>query len=71
MAAFLNCFLNIGPTLHADHGFEVPATPGGQFTSLLTVSLGGKGVIDNVINATGGPAQGADTIPVNVVSFPN
>jgi hypothetical protein len=41
-----------------------------QFTSLLTVSLGGMGVIDNVINNTGGPAEGADTIPVSLVSFP-
>jgi hypothetical protein len=65
------CFFNVDPTIHADHGFEAPASPAVQFISLLTVSLGGKGVIDNVINATGGPAQGAATIPVNVVSFPN
>jgi hypothetical protein len=37
---------------------------------LLTVSLGGYGVIDHVINSTGGPAQGTATVPVTVVNFP-
>jgi hypothetical protein len=37
---------------------------------LLTVSLGGNGVIDHVINNTGGPAQGTATVPVTVVNFP-
>jgi hypothetical protein len=48
----------------------VPATPGVRFHSAMTVSLGGVGVIDHVINNTGGPAQGASTIPVNVTTFP-
>jgi hypothetical protein len=41
-----------------------------KFHSLLTVSLGGNGVIDHVINNTGGPAQGTDTVPSKVVQFP-
>jgi hypothetical protein len=64
------CFLDVNPTIHADHGFEVPVAPGVQFHSLLTVSLGGMGVIDNVINNTGGPTEGTGTLPVTLVSFP-
>jgi len=40
------------------------------FALLLTVSLGGVGVIDHVVNNTGAAAQGPGTIPVNLVSFP-
>ncbi|MDB6008430.1 MAG: Coagulation factor 5/8 type domain protein [Gammaproteobacteria bacterium] len=63
------CFFNVNPTIQADRGFEVPVAPGVQFHSLLTVPLGG-GMIDNVINSTGGPAQGTSAVPVSVVSFP-
>lgn len=64
------CVFNADPTIHATRGFEVPVTPGVKLHSLVTVSLGGVGVIDHVVNDTGGPAQGAATIPVNVVSYP-
>jgi hypothetical protein len=64
------CFFNVDPTIHATRGFEVPVTAGVKLHDLLTVSLGGNGVIDHVVNDTGGPAQGAATIPVNIVSFP-
>jgi hypothetical protein len=64
------CYFNVDPSIHADRGFEVPQTPGVKFHSLLTVSLGGNGVIDHVINNTGGPAQGVETVPSKVVQFP-
>jgi hypothetical protein len=64
------CFFNVDPTVKAARGFEVPVTPGVRLRSVLTVSLGGNGSISNVVNDTGGPAQGTATIPVNVVSFP-
>ncbi len=64
------CFFNVDPTIHATRGFEVPVTAGVKLHDLLTVSLGGNGVIDHVVNDTGGPAQGAATIPINIVSFP-
>jgi hypothetical protein len=64
------CFFNVDPTIHATRGFEVPVTAGVKLHDILTVSLGGNGVIDHVVNDTGGPAQGAATIPVNIVSFP-
>jgi hypothetical protein len=64
------CYFNVNPAIHSAHGFEVPAVAGVKFHSLLTVSLGGVGVIDHVINNTGAAAQGASTIPVDLVSFP-
>ena len=64
------CNFNGNPAVHADRGFEVPVTSGVRMHDLLTVSLGGMGVIDHVINNTGGPAQGTATVPVTVVTFP-
>jgi hypothetical protein len=64
------CFFNVDPTIHATRGFEVPVTAGVKLHDLLTVSLGGVGTIDHVVNDTGAPAQGSATIPVNIVSYP-
>jgi hypothetical protein len=64
------CFFHANPTIHASRAFEAPVTSGVKFHDLLTVSLGGVGVIDHVINDTGAAAQGSATIPVNLVSFP-
>jgi len=42
-----------------------------RFHDLLTVSLGGNGTIDHVINTTGAAAaQGTATVPVDLVSYP-
>ena len=64
------CFFNVDPTIHATRAFEVPVAPGVKLHDILTVSLGGVGTIDHVVNDTGAAAQGAATIPVNIVSFP-
>ena len=64
------CFFNVDPTIAAARGFEAPNIAGVKFHDLLTVSLGGKGSITNVINTTGGAAAGTDTVPSNLVSYP-
>jgi hypothetical protein len=64
------CFFNVNPAIHAARGFEVPDTPGVRLHDILTVSLGGVGTIDHVVNNTGAAAQGVQTIPVNLVSYP-
>jgi hypothetical protein len=64
------CYFNVDPTIHSDRGFEVPVNAGVKLHNLLTVSLGGNGVIDHVVNNTGGPAQGTATVPSYVVNFP-
>lgn len=50
-------FFNVNPDLHASRGFEVPNAPGVRFHNLVTVSLGGVGTIDRVINDAGDPAN--------------
>jgi hypothetical protein len=64
------CFFDVDPTIRTAHAFEAPRRPGVVFHDLLTVSLNGAGVIEHVINDVGGPAQGADTVPVDVVRYP-
>src|SRR5450755_1509125 len=63
------CYFNVNPAVVADHAFEAPNTPGVQFHDLLTVSLGGVGVIEHLINSTGG-ATPSNTTPVDVTSYP-
>ena len=53
----------------ADHAFETPTGSGIHFHDILTVSLGGVGVIEHVINETGG-ATPSNTTPVDITTFP-
>ncbi|MEV0314752.1 discoidin domain-containing protein [Nonomuraea fuscirosea] len=64
------CYFNVNPSVVAERGFETPVNAGVRFHDLLTVSLGGNGTIAHVVNDTGGPAQGTDTIPVKIVTYP-
>ncbi|MFE3943097.1 coagulation factor 5/8 type domain-containing protein [Streptomyces sp. NPDC059118] len=64
------CFFDVDPTIRQDHGFQAPVKPGVRFHDLLVVSLGGKGQYEHVINGTGSPTSGSDTVPSKVVSFP-
>ncbi|MFJ6430996.1 coagulation factor 5/8 type domain-containing protein [Streptomyces sp. NPDC091416] len=64
------CYFNVDPTIRQDHGFQAPVKPGVKFHDLLVVSLGGQGQYEHVINNTGSPTSGTDTIPSQVVSFP-
>jgi hypothetical protein len=64
------CYFNVDPSIVDEHSFEVPNNAGVKFHDLLTVSLGGNGIINHVINSTGAAAQGTNTVPVNVVSYP-
>ena len=63
------CYFNVNPAVVADHAFEAPSGSGIHFHDLLTVSLGGVGVIEHVINSTGG-ATPSNTTPVDVTSYP-
>jgi hypothetical protein len=47
------CFFNTNPAVVASRGFEAPNKPGVRFHGLVTVSLGGVGTINRVINDTG------------------
>ncbi|MEP7765763.1 discoidin domain-containing protein [Sanguibacter sp. 25GB23B1] len=63
-------FNNVDPTIVTESGIEAPVAPGVRFHNMLTVSLGGNGIINHVINDTGDVAQGTDTIPSYLVSNP-
>ncbi|MGW4465826.1 discoidin domain-containing protein [Micromonospora sp. NPDC004704] len=62
-------FFNVDPSVVAERSFEVPNKSGVRFRNMVSVSLGGVGTINRVINNTGGPANQA-TQTVYVVSYP-
>lgn len=64
-------FFNANPSVQLDRSFEVPVRPGVQLRSVLTVSLGDVGTINNVVNDTGGavPNPAGSTVPRNVVAY--
>ncbi|MDD9379784.1 discoidin domain-containing protein [Streptomyces sp. ZAF1911] len=66
------CNYNVDPNIRQDHGFKAPVKPGVRFHSLLTVSLGGNGHYEHVINDTGASTvpAGTSTVPSTVVSYP-
>ncbi|WP_263252562.1 sialidase [Saccharopolyspora rosea] len=51
------CFFNVNPSISAARSFEGPNKPGVKFHDLVSVSLGGTGTINHVINDTGDPAN--------------
>jgi hypothetical protein len=63
------CFLNVDPTIHASHAFEVPVTPGVKLHDILSLSITNHGTIDHVVNDFGRPTD-ANTSPSNVVEYP-
>ncbi|MEU5566181.1 discoidin domain-containing protein [Micromonospora musae] len=54
------CYFNVNPAVVAERAFEAPTNPNVRFTNLVTVSLGGVGTINRVINNTGGTANTAN-----------
>lgn len=52
------------------HGFQVPVKPGVKLHSLQVISLGGKGQYAHVVNDTGAPTSGTDTVPSKITQFP-
>jgi hypothetical protein len=56
------CFFSHNPSIVASRAFEVPDTPGVRFHNLVTVSLGGVGTIDHVINDTGARVDAANLV---------
>jgi hypothetical protein len=63
------CFLNVDPTIHASHAFEVPVTSGVKLHDLLTLSITNHGTIDHVVNDFGDPTP-PDTTRSTVVEYP-
>jgi hypothetical protein len=64
------CYFNVNPAVHSNNGFEIPTNGGVQLHNIFTVSLGGVGTIDHVVNNTGAATGGVETIPVYITNFP-
>ncbi|MEH1165134.1 discoidin domain-containing protein [Micromonospora sp. CPCC 205539] len=52
-------YFNVNPAVVEERSFEVPINPNVRFTNMVTVSLGGVGTINRVINNAGGTANAA------------
>jgi hypothetical protein len=63
------CFFNVDKSVVADRSFEVPQADGVKLHHMTSVSLGGTGTIEHVVNDTGGPAN-ADKNVATVTSYP-
>ncbi|MFE1545182.1 RICIN domain-containing protein [Streptomyces microflavus] len=63
------CFFNANPSVVAERAFEAPNTPGVRFHNMVTVSLGGTGTINRVINNSGGPSNSGTNV-ANLVAYP-
>ncbi|MGV9850830.1 coagulation factor 5/8 type domain-containing protein [Streptomyces sp. NPDC003442] len=63
------CFFNTNKSVTAEHAFEVPQSADVKFHDMVTVSLGGTGTINHVINDTGGPSD-ANSNVANVTEYP-
>ena len=64
------CNFTTDRSIVADRAFEAPDKPGVKFHDLLTVSLGGRGTITNVINHTGDPTDARRTQPSYLPEYP-
>ncbi|MET7451449.1 discoidin domain-containing protein [Streptomyces sp. NPDC005574] len=64
------CNFTSDPTIVQRHGFQVPVKAGVKMHDLQVISLGGKGQYAHVINDSGAPTSGTDTVPSKVTSFP-
>ncbi|MFG3585536.1 discoidin domain-containing protein [Streptomyces sp. NPDC047990] len=64
------CNFTSDPTIVQQHGFQVPVKTGIKMHDILVISLGGKGQYAHVINNTGSPTSGTDTVPSKITQFP-
>ncbi|SCK23702.1 coagulation factor 5/8 type domain-containing protein [Streptomyces sp. WMMB 322] len=63
------CFFNVDESVVAERSFEVPRADGVKMHHMTSVSLGGTGTIEHVVNGTGGPAN-ADSNVATVTAYP-
>jgi hypothetical protein len=64
------CNYTSDPTIVQHHGFQVPVKTGIKLHDILVISLGGKGQYAHVVNDTGAPTSGTDTVPSKITQFP-
>ncbi|MGV9887975.1 discoidin domain-containing protein [Streptomyces sp. NPDC003395] len=64
------CNYTADPSIVQAHGFQVPVKSGIKLHDLLVISLGGMGQYAHVVNDTGAPTSGTNTVPSKVIQFP-
>ncbi|MFE1291024.1 discoidin domain-containing protein [Streptomyces sp. NPDC058751] len=64
------CNFTTDPSIVQTHGFQVPVKTGVKLHSIQVISLGGKGQYAHVVNNTGAPTSGSDTVPSKITQFP-
>ncbi|MEU1292741.1 discoidin domain-containing protein [Streptomyces sp. NPDC005840] len=64
------CNFTSDPSIVQRHGFQVPVKAGVKMHDIQVISLGGKGQYAHVVNDTGAPTSGSDTIPSKITQFP-
>jgi hypothetical protein len=76
------CFFDVAdtpgeanPPVQVADAFQAPDLPGVRFFDLLTVSINGTGITQNVINSSGGPTTvgtpaSPQTVPQNLQQYP-
>ncbi len=63
------CYFRANPSVVLAHSFEVPNALGVRFHDMVTVSLGGVGTINHVINNAGGPSNASSNV-ANLINYP-
>ncbi len=56
------CYFNVNPGEISANALTSPTTSGVQWNDLVTVSLGGTGTIQHIINGTGGTVNSSSTV---------
>ena len=66
------CYYNVDPAILQHHGFAAPVKSEREVPRhAWSISLGGQGQYERVINDTGSPTSGSDTVPSVVTSYPD
>ncbi len=55
-------YFNVDPSVVAERSFEVPNNPNVRFTNMVTVSLGGVGTINRMINNVGNTVNASNQV---------
>jgi len=56
------CYFDVNSSVQSANAIESPSGSGIQFNDLVTVSLGGTGTIDHIINGQGGTVNSSSTV---------
>jgi hypothetical protein len=56
------CYFNVNPSEISANALTSPTSSGVQWHDMVTVSLGGTGTIQHIINGTGGTVNSSSTV---------